>query len=438
MSQHVARGTVDAAGRLVTADPALDALNTRAGGSIGATMAVLPLGSVARLARRLGVVVARPVTVGDDDADIDLWVRAQPLGDQVRLTLSGWRAQRPWPAAGEAERDEAQGWPWEVDAALRLTHVGLSSAAREGLALADLLGQPLTALFTLQPDANGGLPLVEALARRVALVGQRARVSGGWQPVLLDARVRHDAAGIFAGFSGTARPDFAAPRTDPIDEDFTQGLDRALRRSLTLIVAQANSIHAAAEGPLAREYVDYAADIAGAGRHLLGLIDDLTDMKAIEQPGFVIQVEQIDLADLARRAAGLLTVRANDAGVTIARPDPSMALSASGDFRRVLQILVNLVGNAIRFAPRGSEVTVGVELVEGMPTVTITDQGRGIAAADAERVFEKFERVDPGESGGSGLGLYIARRLARAMNGDLMLDSTPGQGARFTLRLPPG
>ena len=66
----------------------------------------------------------------------------------------------------------------------------------------------------------------------------------------------------------------------------------------------------------------------------------------------------------------------------------------------------------------------------------VADQGRGIAVADQARVFEKFERIDPSEPGGSGLGLYIARRLARAMGGDLTVDSAPGAGARFVLSLP--
>ena len=66
----------------------------------------------------------------------------------------------------------------------------------------------------------------------------------------------------------------------------------------------------------------------------------------------------------------------------------------------------------------------------------VADQGKGIAPDDQERIFDKFERVDPAEPGGTGLGLYIARRLARAMGGDIGVDSAPGQGARFTLTLP--
>ena len=70
--------------------------------------------------------------------------------------------------------------------------------------------------------------------------------------------------------------------------------------------------------------------------------------------------------------------------------------------------------------------------------VLVADQGKGIAVEDQERIFAKFERVDTSEAGGSGLGLYIARRLARAMGGDLTVDSAPGMGARFILSLPVG
>jgi signal transduction histidine kinase len=75
---------------------------------------------------------------------------------------------------------------------------------------------------------------------------------------------------------------------------------------------------------------------------------------------------------------------------------------------------------------------------DDLAALIIADQGKGIAHEDQDRIFEKFERVDPSEPGGTGLGLYIARRLARAMGGDIALDSAPGQGARFTFTLPVG
>ena len=98
--------------------------------------------------------------------------------------------------------------------------------------------------------------------------------------------------------------------------------------------------------------------------------------------------------------------------------------------------MVNLIGNAVRYSPEGGVVSVTVTRTGSMAEAVVADQGKGIAPQDQERIFEKFERVDPSEVGGNGLGLYIARRLARAMGGDLTVESTPGDGARFTLTLP--
>jgi signal transduction histidine kinase len=184
------------------------------------------------------------------------------------------------------------------------------------------------------------------------------------------------------------------------------------------------------------DYADYAADIASAGRHLLELVDDLVDLQAVERPDFALVPEPIDLADVARRAAGLLSVRAANAGVTITRPALDVRVPALGDFRRVLQVLVNLVGNAVRYSPCGAQVIVTVTRTQTHAVVVVADKGKGVAPEDQVRIFEKFERVDPSEAGGNGLGLYIARRLARAMQGDLTVESAPGEGARFVLTLP--
>ncbi|MCY1177426.1 Non-motile and phage-resistance protein [compost metagenome] len=185
-----------------------------------------------------------------------------------------------------------------------------------------------------------------------------------------------------------------------------------------------------------QDYADYAADIASAGRHLMGLVDDLVDLQAIERPDFVVAKEAIDLADVARRAAGLLQVRASEAKVRIDRPSLGETLAATGEFRRALQVLVNLIGNAVRYSPPDGMVWVRAEREGTVAAVIVADQGKGIALEDQARIFEKFERVDPREVGGSGLGLYIARRLARAMGGDVTVDSAPGQGARFVFTLP--
>ena len=437
----VAHAEVDAQGRLLSADPALDALNTRAGGAPGAPMAVPQLATVARLARRLGVVVSRSVTVADDETDLELWVRAQPDGERVRLAVSGWREKAAW----RPQSDEpgllsvAADWRWETDAALRLSFVSLDAAAAAGLDAFALLGQPLTALFALEDADDGALPILDALARRRSFSAQPARLRATGQKVTLSAVARQDGHGDFAGLRGAAETVATATgEPTPLPAGFAIGLDKALRAPLARIVANADSINAQTDGPIAERYADYASDIAGAGRHMLELIGDLVDLQAVERPDFRLSPEPIDLADVARRAAGLLSVRAAGAGVAIERPPEEQAVPALGDFRRALQIVVNLIGNALRYSPDGAAVGLEATLEGDRARLIVTDRGKGVAPSDQARIFEKFERVDPSEPGGNGLGLYIARRLARAMGGNLTVQSAPHEGARFTLSLPAG
>lgn len=437
----VSHARLDGALCLVSADPAIDALNAAAGGAIGSPLAVPPLATIARLATRLGILVSRRVLVADGEADLDLWVRAQPDGGDVRIAVSGWRDVRPV-APVIAIDDRAlldADLRWETDASLRLTFVGGEATGRWGIDASGLLGRPLTALFVFADDA---LPILDALARHRPLEEQRATVRGTTQAVVVEAAVRRDTHGGFAGMTGGARAvvdepvAVAEPSATGPGADFTDGLDKALRAPLARIIANADTINAAPDGPVGEGYAGYAADIAHAGRHLLGLVDDMVDLQAIERDGFALDVEPIDLADVARRAAGLLAVRASNAEVALAKPLASLTIPARGDFRRVLQILVNLIGNAIRYSPAGSVVAITAGVADGRAFATIGDQGKGVAFDDQARIFEKFERIDPTEPGGNGLGLYIARRLARAMAGDLTVESAPAEGARFTLALP--
>jgi len=142
----------------------------------------------------------------------------------------------------------------------------------------------------------------------------------------------------------------------------------------------------------------------------------------------------IDLAALAAEAVVMLDSSAEEQGVTIA-PEGAGPLSARGEERAVIQILVNLIGNAIRHSPRGGIIRLGFRTFGGRATISVADEGPCVDAADQQRIFERFERAQS-KADGTGLGLAISRRLARSMGGDVTLDSVPGEGARFTLTLP--
>src|SRR5204863_2295991 len=130
---------------------------------------------------------------------------------------------------------------------------------------------------------------------------------------------------------------------------FGERLDQALRGPLAHIIDNAERLRAQPEGPLRRDYAGYAEDIASAGRHLLALVDDLVDLQAVERPDFRPDAEPVDLADIARRAAGLLSVRAADRSVRIDGPGDGEILPATGDFTRGLQIMMYLFPNAILY-----------------------------------------------------------------------------------------
>lgn len=433
---------IDREDRLLAADPLLAAINERAGGATGRALAVPQWAAMARLSRRLGIDIDRGATIADGEADLDCWIRAVPDRGDVTLSIAllrerpAWRLRAATAAAATMPAPAGADWTWETDADLRVVRIDAAGALLAGVTPADAVGQPLTRIFALAPTQEGGLPLLDALGDHADFDGQRASLQATGASVLLAGHARTDAAGRFAGFHGGTFAAMDDPATPAVTPTFNARLERILRGPLGRIVANADSIHAGADGPLEPHYADYAADISSAGRHLLGLVDDLVDLEAIEREDFAIQRETVDLADVARRAAGLLAVRAADAGVTIDRSGLAQAVPATGEFRRCLQIMVNLVGNAVRYSPRGGTLWLTLHREGDRAVAIVADQGKGIAVADQARIFDKFARVDVTEPGGSGLGLYIARRLARAMGGDLTVDSAPGMGARFVLSLP--
>jgi len=433
-------GRVDRAGRLIAADPALAELQVAAGSRVGATLALPQIAAVARFAAKLGIPVSRAVIAAGANHDLDLWVRAEPAGEEIDLIIEGW-VRRPaagprlapiFSAEAEVEADEIAD-EWTADAELRLTTISPDLAQRLGADQETAIGQPLTRLFQLVPDERGDMPLIAALAARRDFAGQRAVArQDDLAKVTLSGQVLMTEAGDFAGFSGhlsfDAAPREAAPivQADPVGI-LDHSLDDALRTPLDRIIDCADKIVERADGPLRSDYAAYASDIAAAGRHLLSVIRSMG-----EAP--VVQHGRIDLAALTQEAVGMLQSTAADRAITIAVDTPVEPLMVRGETRGVIQILVNLIGNAVRHSPENGRVWLSLAS-GGQPSVTVADQGAGVALADQKRIFERFERVSE-KPDGTGLGLAIARRLARSMGGDIILDSAPGEGAKFTLSLP--
>jgi signal transduction histidine kinase len=477
MTQDAAPVTasLDRDGCLLRADDRLMRLQIEAGGQPNGPFALPALAAIVRLGLRLGTPLSRPVELARDEADISLWAQLRPESDGVHLTLLDWQERRPrqpmsHAAALEAAADDvaSRGWDWQVDDQMRFCNLALS-ATRIGHVVPED-GDTFTAFFALA-DSGGNengqraMPMIEALVRHMNFEGQLAYLRGDSDVrYVLSGTALFDRAGTFSGYRGRAtREDIAAaavhfaetasvpeqpepsatetPAASGAASEFigpalSRRLDTALRQPIDRIIANAGTIGERISGPLRQDYANYAGDIAAAGRHLLALVDDLADLQAVEGPGFITNSEEVDLSEIARRAAGLLNIRAEARRITIQPPAADESLIARAEYRRVLQILVNLVGNAVRHSPEDSTIWIRLDEVDGRSRVIVADQGNGVDPDHHDRIFERFERLGNTDGSGSGLGLYISRKLARAMGGDVTVESALGRGARFTLDLP--
>lgn len=432
-------GRVDRAGRLIAADDALAILQREAGADIGDMLALPQIAAVARLALKLNIAVERAAIAASNDQDFDLWVRATPDGDEVALSLENWLAR---PAPGPrlatlnlAPQSGAEAEPgrheWCADSELRITSLSADLARALGVDSAQAAGLPLTRVVQLVEAADGDMPLISALAARRDFSGQSARSRSNPDIQLrLEGAVVTGEDGRFEGFTGQARliaEQAAGVGGRRSGDSADQALDDVLRSPLDRIIAEAEQIVGRADGPLRSDYANYGNDIAAAARHLLSVVGAMGD-----DPEYGLG--QVDFGALAAEAVMLVEPAAEEAQVRV-ELEESAALQAVGEERAVIQVLVNLIGNAIRHSPPDGLVSLILGHDDNRAWVTVADQGKGIDVADQQRIFERFERADEAP-GGTGLGLAIARRLARSMGGEVTVESAVGRGARFTLVLP--
>ena len=428
-------GRIDKAGRLVAADPELETLQRQAGSSLGQRLALPQIAAIAELARKLGTAVTRQAVAASTDHDIELWVQAIPEGEEVLLELQGWTERTPTAPrlaallGGPAEAAPEALNEWAADEELRLISLSPELAEHLGVDVAEAAGQPLTRAMRLIENDAGEMPLISALAGRRAFTDQKAcgRTEES-RCVVLGGEVVTTADGRFAGFRGTAAID--RPQKNGAAStatNFDQALEEVLRSPIDRIIESAECIVERADGPLRSDYASYGNDIASAARHLLSVVRSMSEDSAHGQ-------RTIDLSALVAEAVVMLESLAEERNVAIA-PEMTEPLPANGQEPAIIQILVNLIGNALRHSPDGSTVRLSFDRTPASASVTVADEGPGIEPGDQQRIFERFERVQS-EAGGTGLGLAISRRLARSMGGDVTLESAPGQGARFTLTLP--
>lgn len=174
------------------------------------------------------------------------------------------------------------------------------------------------------------------------------------------------------------------------------------------------------------------------GKHLLGLINDVLDISKIEAGQLTLTSEVYSMKILLQTVIASTGSLAQSKGLALTSSFPDDLPPGRGDERRLTQVLLNIVGNAIKFTDKGA-VDIGVVAQNGKFHVSVRDSGPGIAPEDQARIFEEFQQVDSSitrKKGGTGLGLSISKRILNMHGGDISVESTPGEGATFHIVLP--
>jgi signal transduction histidine kinase len=219
---------------------------------------------------------------------------------------------------------------------------------------------------------------------------------------------------------------------EELERNFLMSVSHELRTPLTAIRGHTEALcEGLVEDPEARQAS--LEVIRAESNRLARLVGDLLDLAKLDAHRFALAEQEVELCRLVERAYHARSEEARRRGIVYERSlDADPVLHTDGD--RVLQIVTNLIDNAFAWTPDGGRIAVELAADNGTVSVAVSDTGPGITRHDHERIFRPFVSGDG--SSGTGLGLAIARELAHALGGEIALDSAPGRGSRFELRLP--
>jgi len=349
--------------------------------------------------------------------------------------------------AAERAHDDLQGRIAELDEDRRLLR-SVFAGMREGLLVVDpdrrirLVNDAFRQIFGLPFDPIGRLlaevirdPTVASDLDAALLEGKEIRESvvravDSGRSFELHVTPLHPGALVLL---------FEVSRLEALERvrrEFVANVSHELRTPLTSIKAFVETL---LEGGLEdREHARrFLSIVRRHADRMNELIDDLTDLSLIETGSIALDLQEMDAGEVARDVVAQLALRAGEVEVrcTVESPFPLQA-----DRRRLEQILVNLVDNAIKFNRPGGRVVVSGTMEDRHPVLAVEDTGVGIPADSLEKVFHRFYRVDKArsrEAGGTGLGLAIVKHLMRLHGGAVRLRSELGRGSRFELEFPP-
>ncbi len=331
---------------------------------------------------------------------------------------------------------------------IRLDEANLLPGAARGqpVQVADMREEPQTELGDIILRAGYRARLIAPLIRGEAIVGilvVRRKTPGAFPQNTVDLMKTFAAqsalaiqnARLFHEIEDKGHEIEVASRHK---SQFLANMSHELRTPLNAILGYTELIIDSIYGDPPEKMREVLERVQTNGRHLLGLINDVLDLSKIEAGQLTLSLTDYSLANLVQGVFAAVEPLAAQKNLALTTKIAPSLPEGHGDERRLSQVLLNLVGNAIKFTDKG-EVAIEASLSDGSFRVAVRDSGPGIAAADQVKIFEEFQQVDntlTKQKGGTGLGLAISKRIVEMHGGGISVDSELGKGSTFTIRLP--
>ncbi|WP_339632623.1 ATP-binding protein [uncultured Sneathiella sp.] len=373
----------------------------------------------------------------------------------------------------------ASDWIWETDADGRLTFVSDRVVQAVGLPPMLLKNKKLSDLGVFKPEVDGGNKAEDAMEKHVPFRSVPLEIqdtSGEYKIFNMSGVPVFNEKGRYIGYRGTsdditarllAEDEALSSKADleraineitkkniqlevtakkalesaKAKDNFLANMSHELRTPLNAVIGFAEVIGLETFGPINDKYREYVGDILNSGKHLLSLIEDILDIARIESDKIPIEIVSTPLAGMVGDAYVLVQNHAREKSLEIIGTRITEDINLAVDPTRCLQILVNILGNAVKFTPRGGTIGIEYEIIDDtFVDITVWDTGPGIAEEDQEKIFEAFKQAHEGVynrgTDGVGLGLTLSLKLARLMGGNITVKSSLSDGSRFKIRLP--
>jgi signal transduction histidine kinase len=380
----------------------------------------------------LSTIVAKAVQLSDTEAGA-IYVYDE-LAQQFRLRATHGMSDELIAAIAERQTD------------LGDTTIGEAAERREAMQIANLSEEPPSQLVDIILAAGFRALLVVPLLRPDRVLGAlvvRRRQPGLFPRETVDLLQTFAAQSVLAIqnarlFTEIEEKGRQLEVASQHKSQFLANMSHELRTPLNAILGYTELMRDEIYGEVPAKMQGVLDRVQSNGRHLLGLINDVLDLSKIEAGQLTLSVANYSLEDVVHGVVTSVESLATEKQLALKLDIPRNLPAGRGDERRIAQVLLNLVGNAIKFTEKG-EVAIAASATNGSFNIAVRDTGPGISPADQVKIFEEFHQADNSATktkGGTGLGLSIAKRIVEMHGGRIWVESSPGSGATFSVSLP--